>query len=220
MKSLYLRLQIPFLALGVIANPLPGGIRPTPAWTSTRPCTTYITKIIPGIYMPETVYTVYTTTETVFALVPCKGCVLATTTLYAPGVGGGGGWPYEETTTTTTATTPSKTTSTICIPSHRPKLPTVLRRQVLERDHGTELEQAVDDPDLEVSAQLPPTAATVETKTKGDNCPEYIFPIPTSTDSISKPVITLPGAGRTNPIEPTTTYAILRERGPVEVHQD
>lgn len=154
--------------------------------------------------MPETVHTVYTATETVFSFVPCKGCVLATTTLYAPGVGpGGGGWPYDGPTTTTTATGPSKTTSTICIPSHHPILPTVLP-QVLERD---DLE-----PDLKISAQPPPTAVARKTRTKGRNCPEYTFPIPTSTNSISKPVITLPGAGRTNPIEPTATYAILRGR--------
>ncbi|KAM7184860.1 hypothetical protein V8F33_012765 [Rhypophila sp. PSN 637] len=184
MLPFYLVIHILFLALGVAANPLSGRISPRP---TKKPCTTYVTKIIGGAYIPETVYTVYTTTETVFSLVPCRGCVLATTTLYAPAPPpGGAGWPWGGTTTTITASGPYNTTSTICSPSQRP--------------HYTPITARDEDP-----AKL-----TITQSTAGE-CTPGAYTITTTAETANKPGITLPDPGRTNPIEPTT-FAVFKAR--------
>ncbi|KAK4209991.1 hypothetical protein QBC37DRAFT_390841 [Rhypophila decipiens] len=190
MLPFYLIIHILFLALGVAANPLPGRISPRP---TKKPCTTYVTKIIGGAYMPESVYTVYTTTETVFSLVPCKGCVLATTTLYAPAPPpGGAGWPWDGTTTTITASVPYNTTSTICSPSQRP--------------HYTPITARDEDPAAKLTITHTKAQSTASECTPGPGA----YTITTTAETTGK-AITLPDPGRTNPIEPTT-FAVFKAR--------
>lgn len=113
MTSPHIHIYILLLALGAVSNPLP---EPTPPPLAT-PCTTYLTKTITGFhgnFTPEVIYTVYTTTDTVFSYVPCNGCMLSVTGILAPNYGGLG--PQEIITARTTATEPSIVTSTVCSP--------------------------------------------------------------------------------------------------------
>ncbi|KAK3323367.1 hypothetical protein B0T19DRAFT_442864 [Cercophora scortea] len=94
-----------------MANPLPVPA-PSPS------CTTYLTSYITGFhgeFTAKVVHTVYTTTHTVFAHVPCHGCSLALTTERSPLYGGVG--PEQFITAITTAKDPFIVTSTVCAPT-------------------------------------------------------------------------------------------------------
>ncbi|KAK3688649.1 hypothetical protein B0T22DRAFT_479882 [Podospora appendiculata] len=89
-----------------MANPLPVPA-PSPS------CTTYLTSYITGFhgdFTAQVVHTVYTTTHTVLAHVPCHGCSLVMTTQRSPIYGGVG--PEAIITAVTTAKDPLTVTRT------------------------------------------------------------------------------------------------------------
>ncbi|KAK3943216.1 hypothetical protein QBC46DRAFT_307526 [Diplogelasinospora grovesii] len=133
----------------VTANPvaLPDAT-PTPpplaAPSPTSACTTYLTEYIPGFtgaFTPEVVFTVYTTTDTVYTRVPCNGCSLSITTKLSPFYGGVG--PEEIITSITTAQEALNITSTICSPS--PTDPAISPGRQIPRDDQTVENVTVSD---------------------------------------------------------------------------
>ncbi|KAK3318078.1 hypothetical protein B0H66DRAFT_602679 [Apodospora peruviana] len=177
MASYFLLSCLALLRAGAAANPLPLE-QPEP----TAPCITYLTSYVSGFvgsFTPEVVYTVYTTTSTVLAYVPCHGCLLSMTTTLAPNYGGVG--PQEIITARTTAKEPYNITRTVCF----------------SESSSSSLLPPHPKPTQRPPPRLrPPTDDSTDTSAS-----ECVFTIETS---VALGPVTL----RTRAVEPTTTQII------------